>query len=78
VDYLALSPSGEVHLIRVCADATDADVLGRELRALTEAGELYPNASKRLLTLTRDALPTSVATGISAQTVYEWMLREAD
>lgn len=51
---------------------------GRELRALAEAGELYPNASKRLLTLTRDALPASVPTGISAQTVYEWMLREAD
>jgi uncharacterized protein len=78
VDYLARSPSGEVHLIQVCADATDADVLGRELRALAEAGELYPNASKRLLTLTRDALPASVPNGISAQTVYEWMLMETD
>jgi hypothetical protein len=78
VDYLARSPSGEVHLIQVCADATDVDVLGRELRALAEAGELYPNASKRLLTLTRDALPASVPNGISAQTVYEWMLTETD
>jgi uncharacterized protein len=78
VDYLARSPSGEVHLIQVCADETEADVCGRELRALAEAGELYPNASKRLLTLTRDALPASVPTGISAQAVYEWMLMETD
>lgn len=78
MDYLARSPSGEAHLIQVCADATGADVLGRELRALEEAGELYPNASKRLLTLTRDALPASVPGDMSAQTVYEWMLTEAD
>jgi predicted AAA+ superfamily ATPase len=76
VDYLARSPSGEVHLIQVCADATDANVLEREVRALKEAGELYPNASKHILTLTRDALPATVPAGMSAQTVYEWMLTQ--
>jgi uncharacterized protein len=78
VDFLARSPSGEVHLIQVCADATDADVLEREVRALKEAGELYPNASKHILTLTRDALPATVPAGMSAQTVYEWMLTQTD
>ena len=78
VDYLARSQSGEAHLIQVCADATDPDVLKREVRALEEAGELYPDASKHLLTLTRDALPESVPAGTSAQTVYEWMLMETD
>ena len=74
VDFLARSPSGEVHLIQVCADATNADVLDREVRALEEAGELYPNASRHILALTRDALPATVPTGMSARTVYEWML----
>ena len=78
VDYLARSQSGEAHLIQVCADATDAEVLEREVRALEEAGELYPNASKHILTLTRDALPASVPAGMSAQTVYEWMLMQTD
>jgi uncharacterized protein len=78
VDYLARSPGGEIHLIQVCADATDGDVLEREVRALKEAGELYPNASKHILTLTRDALPATVPAGMSAQTVYEWMLTQTD
>jgi predicted AAA+ superfamily ATPase len=78
VDYLARSPSGEAHLIQVCADATDSEVLEREVRALEEAGELYPNASKHILTLTRDALPASVPAGMSVQTVYEWMLMQTD
>ena len=78
VDFLARSPNGEVHLIQVCADAVDADVLEREVRAITDAGERYPNASKHLLTLTRDAHPATVPAGMSAQTAYEWMLTPTD
>lgn len=78
VDFLARSPSGEAHLIQVCADATEADVLEREVRALEQAGELYPNASKHILTSTRDALPEAVPAGICAQAAYEWMLTQTD
>jgi predicted AAA+ superfamily ATPase len=33
VDFLARSPEGAVHLIQVCADASDPDTATRELRA---------------------------------------------
>ncbi len=74
VDFLARRPTGEDELIQVCADATDAATAERELRALDEAGRLYPKATKRLLTLTRDALPPGAPPEIVAQPAYEWML----
>ena len=46
----------------------------RELRALADAGRRYPKATKRLLTLTRDSLPSSVPSDIVAQPAYEWLL----
>lgn len=77
VDFLARHPTGEGELIQVCADATDPATGERELRALDEAGRLYPKASKRLLTLTRDALPPRVPPDIVAQPAHEWLLAEA-
>jgi predicted AAA+ superfamily ATPase len=77
VDFLARRPTGEDELIQVCADATDAATAERELRALGEAGRLYPKATKRLLTLTRDALPPGAPPEIVAQPAYEWMLASA-
>src|SRR4029077_1825369 len=51
----------------------------RELRALQEAGELFPSAGKRLLTLTRDGAPREVPAGIVVQPAYEWLLaRDAE
>ena len=60
VDFLARRPGGEPELIQVCADATSAKAAERELRALEEAGKLVPDATKRLLTLTRDSVPARV------------------
>lgn len=74
VDFLARQPTGELELMQVCADATAVDTSERELRALAEAGRLYPQASKRLLTLTRDAMPARLPEGVVAQPAYEWML----
>jgi predicted AAA+ superfamily ATPase len=76
VDFVARRPGGGEELIQVAADATDAATAERELRALAEAGRLYPKASRRLLTLTRDGLPAQVPTGIVAQAAYEWLLAE--
>ena len=45
-------------------------------RPLAEAGELFPQATRRLLALTRDGLPAEVPPGVVAQPAYEWMLRE--
>ncbi len=74
VDFLARHPTGEAELIQVCADATGSAAAARELRALDEAGSLYPEATRRLLTLTRDALPAEVPPGVVAEPAYEWLL----
>jgi hypothetical protein len=58
----------------VTAEATGAVTSERELRALAEAGQLYPKATRRLLTLTRDGPPAQVPDGIVAQAAYEWLL----
>jgi len=78
VDFLVRHPAGEVELLQVSADATDAAVAERELRALTEAGRLFPMASRRLLTLTRDGMPAEVPPGIVVQPAYEWLLSPAE
>lgn len=74
VDFLARSATGEMDLLQVASDASDPSTAQRELRALEEAGRLYPKAVRRLLTLTQDAMPKDVPASVLAQPAYEWML----
>jgi len=74
VDFLARAPDGAMELIQVCADASRAETLTRELRALEEAGRVYPQATQRLVTLTQDGSPATAPAGIRVQPAYEWML----
>jgi hypothetical protein len=74
VDFLARRPAGEAELIQVSVDTADPTTAERELRALAEAAQLFPNAGTRLLTLTRDRAPSEVPPGIVVQPAYEWML----
>lgn len=74
VDFLARGADGEIELIQVCADASDPLTAERELRALAEAGETWPSARRRLLTLTRDGAPTAAPAAVLVQPAYEWML----
>jgi predicted AAA+ superfamily ATPase len=74
VDFLARTPDGKAELIQACADVSDPVTVRRELRGLAEAGVRYPKAGKRLLTLTRDAIPVEVPTDVAVQPAYEWML----
>jgi hypothetical protein len=74
VDFLTRSATGETELLQVASDATEASTLEREVRALEEAGRLYPKAGRRLLTLTHDATPAEVPAGVRVQPAYEWML----
>jgi predicted AAA+ superfamily ATPase len=74
VDFLARTATGEEMLIQVCADPTSPEVLERELRALHEAGALFPRAERILLTLTRDTVPGELPAGVIAQPAYEWLL----
>ena len=77
VDFLVRHPEGGMELIQVCADATTDAARDRELSGLEEAGGLYPDAVRRLLTATRDALPAEVPEGVVAQPAYEWLLAGA-
>lgn len=74
VDFLTRDAEGRVELLQVCADASDPGTAERELRALTEAGTFYPDATRRLLTLTRDGAPAKTPAGIIVQPAYEWLL----
>lgn len=76
MDFVARGPAGELELIQVCADASEPQTLGREVRALEEAKAMFPRATRRLLTLTQDAMPTEVPAGIVVEPVYEWLLAQ--
>lgn len=77
VDFLARAEDGSVELIQVYADAADERTAERELRALTEAGSMFPEAVQRLLTLDRAGLPSATPPEVIAQPAYEWMLSVA-
>ena len=71
VDFLAVFPDGSTELIQVCADLGDDSVRQRELRALLEAGQEFPHARKRVITL---ALPQESVEGIEWTLASEWLL----
>ena len=74
VDFLSRSPEGTEELIQVCTNASTSETSEREYRALAEAAEAHPNATRRLLTATRDGIPAEAGNGIVVQPAYEWML----
>ena len=78
VDFLARDADGRRELIQVCADASDPAIAERELRALTAAGEQFPDAEMCLLTLTRDGIPDPLPDGVVAQPAWTWMLGSGD
>jgi len=78
VDFLARYPSGDMDLIQVCADAGDPNTSQRELRALVEAGNLFPTARKVLLTLTMEGMPREAPPHVSVQPSYVWMLMPSE
>jgi predicted AAA+ superfamily ATPase len=77
VDFLARDAAGGMELIQVCADLSDPSTAARECRALSAAGELFPRARKRLLTLTHDRLPAGLPAGTELQTACDWFLENA-
>jgi hypothetical protein len=74
VDFMARSAAGEAELFQDCADPSGDPAMAREVRALEESRRLFPKATRRLLTLTRDAIPVDVLAGIIAEPAYEWTL----
>ena len=78
VDFLARTADGRRELIQVCADASDAATAERELRGLAAASAAFPDATMRLLTLTRDGLPRAWPDDVAAQPAYAWALEASD
>jgi predicted AAA+ superfamily ATPase len=78
VDFLARRPGEPSELIQVCADLGTAEVVERELRALEDVAKTHPKAIRRLLTLTRDAMPDDVPKNVIVQPAYEWLLQGRD
>jgi hypothetical protein len=74
VDFLAREPDGAMHLIQVCADASDPVTAEREVRALQGAPHGRRPVQKWLLTLTRDGAPAEVPDDVTVRPAYEWML----
>ena len=74
MDFLARYYDGHEELIQVCANQSEPTVLLREFRALESAALEYPKATKRLLTLTRDAMPSKAPANVVVQPAYEWLL----
>lgn len=73
VDFLARFPDGREKLLQVCADASDAATLERELRSLVEAQAIYPHAEPLLLTDTA-AAPSDLPAGVSWRSIHDWLL----
>ncbi len=63
-------------LIQVCADLGTPEVTEHEVRALEDVAKTHPRATRRLLTLTRDAMPNEVPKNVIVQPAYEWLLEE--
>jgi predicted AAA+ superfamily ATPase len=78
VDFLARRPGAAPELIQVCADLGTPALVERDLRALEDVAKVYPKATRRLLTLTRDAMPDDVPKGVVVQSAYEWLLSDLD
>ena len=76
VDFLVRSADRSPELIQVCANLSETGAAERELRALAAAGEQFPNARKRLLTLDHGDVPSILPDGVVAETAVEWMLNE--
>ena len=75
VDFVARAPDGAVELIQACASLADPETAHRELRALVAAAERFPQARRRVLTLTRDDLPPHAPPGVDVEPAWQWMLR---
>lgn len=74
VDFMARYYDRREDLIQVCVNPAEPTVLAREFRSLESVAIEYPKATKRLLILTRDVLPSKAAPNIVMQPAYEWLL----
>ncbi|MCX7994016.1 MAG: ATP-binding protein [Fimbriimonadales bacterium] len=75
VDFAAQTPSGELQLIQVCVDPADKATYEREVRALLEASQQYPEATLHLITL-ETVPPLGTPEPVRSYSAVEWLLSE--
>jgi predicted AAA+ superfamily ATPase len=73
VDFCARWPEGQVWLVQVCADLSDAPTLARELRALEDARASWPEARMMLVALYTPAV-ANLPPGIELHRATTWLL----
>lgn len=73
VDFLARHVDGRQELVQVCANIDQPETRAREIRALQDAAQEFPNARQLLITLT---IPpsTTLPPGITVQEARDWLL----
>jgi len=76
VDFHAALPDGQQWLVQVCLDATDSATLQRELRALQDARQDWPQARMMLVCLSAPPAP-DVPDGIELHRAVHWLLEPA-
>lgn len=77
VDFAVRLADGQHDLIQVCQDIGDAKTRERELRALEEARQDFPNAKLRLLVLERSNWNPETPS-VEVQSVQDWLLGRAE
>jgi hypothetical protein len=73
VDFCARWPEGQVWLVQVCTDLSDASTLARELRALEDARASWPEARMMLVALYTPAV-ANLPPGIELHRATTWLL----
>ena len=74
VDFYARHLSGAETLIQVCADLDHPDTFAREVRALQDAAQTWPQATLQLISLSRPktgVLPPSIQVHLAS----DWLLQ---
>lgn len=74
VDFLARYYDGREELIQVAAEVRDPETREREIRALLDAAELYPQASLHLITLEPETT-TEIPANIRLHPAFTWLLQ---
>lgn len=73
LDFLARHIDGHADLIQVCAGIDQPDILARELRALQDVTEEFPQAALVLIVLDRPPV-VEVPDGIRVIEARDWLL----
>ncbi len=75
VDFHICYPEGTEALIQVCVNLDDLDTMKREIRALLDAAQEYPQAGLFLITLTPPA-QAGIPENITVCTAVDWLLQQ--